>query len=90
MAVHGVDVVVADQVDEAGVVAAEAPPGGRPRGGGRRPERERCAEQAGAAQESASRHALGIQVGGGDAGSAQLGSCCSVMVMIPVTGVSGS
>ncbi|WP_329273333.1 hypothetical protein [Streptomyces pseudovenezuelae] len=66
MAVHGVHMVVADEIGEAGVVAAEARAARRGQCRRRRPQRESRAEQARAAQESASRHALRVEVGGGD------------------------
>ncbi|MDQ1014865.1 hypothetical protein [Streptomyces afghaniensis] len=68
MAVDGVDVVVADEVGEAGVLAAEpfaVAVGGQGRGR-RRAQGERGAEQARAAQEPAAGDALRVEGGGGD------------------------
>ncbi len=80
--------VVADEVREARVVAAVTP-ACRRRGGGERAraEGERGAEQARAAQELAPGDALGVEVGGETDGSAQVGSCCSVMMMRKSSGV---
>lgn len=58
--------VVAHQVGEPRVLTAVAPAGGGDGRAGRTAECERGAEEAGAAQESAPRHALGVENGGRD------------------------
>jgi hypothetical protein len=61
-----VDVVVADEVGEAGILAAQPPASGGQGRGRRRAEGERGTEQARAAQEPAAGHALRIEGGVGD------------------------